>query len=144
MTTEYLNPTDDAAKKLFSKPIICDLVMLNLLRFKDVADYSNAKDIEPLKPISGREAYQMYIERTLPLLKESGGDILFLGQCDSFFIGPSEEKWDVIMLIKQKSLAKFLAFATDPEYLKVVRHREAAVIDSRLLPCEQLTSLLLV
>lgn len=140
MTIQYLNPSDEAAKQLFSKSIQGELIMLNLLRFKDVADYSNAKDIAPINPISGKEAYQIYIEKTLPLLKKSGGEISFLGKCESFFIGPSEEKWDLIMLIKQKSLADFLAFATDPDYLKIIGHREAAIVDSRLLPSEQLTS----
>jgi uncharacterized protein (DUF1330 family) len=138
MSTEYLNPTDEAAQHLFTKSIKGELVMLNLLRFKEVADYSNALDLAPLQPISGKEAYQMYIEKTLPLLKESGGEILFLGACDKFFIGPSEEKWDLMMLIKQTSLADLLAFATDPQYLKIIGHREAAIVDSRLLPTEKI------
>ena len=142
MTTQYLNPTDDAAKQLFSKSIQGELVMLNLLRFKDVADYSNAMDIAPQKPISGRDAYQIYIKLTLPLLRKSGGDIIFLGKCGHFFIGPSEEKWDLIMLIKQQSIADFLAFATDPNYQKIIGHREAAIIDSRLLPSEKLPTLI--
>jgi uncharacterized protein (DUF1330 family) len=142
MNTEYLNPTDQAAKQLFTKSIKGELMMLNLLRFKDVADYSNVSELAPTQPISGKEAYQLYIEQTLPLLKKSGGEIFFLGTCDNFFIGPSEEKWDLMMLIKQKSLADFLAFATDPQYLKIIGHREAAIVDSRLLPTEQISKVL--
>jgi uncharacterized protein (DUF1330 family) len=137
MNTEYLNPTDEAAKQLFTRAIKGELVMLNLLRFKDVADYSNALELAPQQPISGKEAYQLYMKKTLPLLKKSGGEIFFLGTCEHFFIGPSEEKWDLMMLIKQKSLANFLAFATDPRYLEIIGHREAAIVDSRLLPTEK-------
>jgi uncharacterized protein (DUF1330 family) len=140
MNTEYLNPTDEAAKQLFTKSIKGELVMLNLLRFKNIADYSNALELAPQHPISGKEAYQIYIEKTLPLLKKSGGEIFFLGTCENFFIGPSEEKWDLVMLVKQKSLANFLAFATNPEYLEIIGHREAAIVDSRLLPTEQINS----
>ena len=142
MFSQYLVPTDEAARQLFSKPIKGELVMLNLLRFKKIADYNNAPQIAPQQPISGKEAFQLYIEQTLPLLKKSGGDILFLGKCDSFFIGPNDEKWDLMMLIKQKSLSDFLAFATNPLYLKIIGHREAAIIDSRLLPMEQISSIL--
>ncbi|MFT5541929.1 MAG: hypothetical protein ACI97K_000864 [Glaciecola sp.] len=142
MTTQYFNPTDDAAKQLFSKSIQGELVMLNLLRFKDAADCSNAMDIAPQKPISGKDAYQIYVELTLPLLRKSGGDIIYLGKCDHFFIGPSEEKWDLIMLIKQQSIADFLAFATDPHYQKIIGHREAAIIDSWFLPSEKLPILI--
>jgi len=49
--------------------------------------------------------------------------------------------WDLVMVIKQKSLNDFLAFATNPDYLKVIGHREAALEDSRLLPTESISSL---
>jgi hypothetical protein len=33
---------------------------------------------------------------------------------------------------------KFIEMATDPEYLKIHAHREAALADSRLLACAEL------
>ena len=142
MPINYLNPSDESAKRLFSKPIQGEVIMLNLLRFKDVADYSNFPDIAPKAKISGKEAYQMYINQTLPFLEQSGGEILLLGKCEHFFIGPTEEKWDLVMMIKQKSLESFLAFASDPLYSKVLGHRESALLDSRLLPIEEINSLI--
>ena len=46
------------------------------------------------------------------------------------------------MIIKQKSLDSFLSFASDPQYQGVIGHREAAIVDSRLLPVEAISSLL--
>jgi uncharacterized protein (DUF1330 family) len=141
MLTQYLNPTDESGKQLFSKGIEGEVVMLNLLRFKDVADYSQSPDLAPEKSITGKAAYQIYIDQTSPFLAKSVGEVMFLGQCDHFFIGPMAEKWDLMMLIKQKSLNSFLAFASDPQYQKVLGHRAAALIDSRLLPMEAISLL---
>jgi uncharacterized protein (DUF1330 family) len=141
MLMQYLSPTDESGKQLFSKGIQGEVVMLNLLRFKDMADYSQFPDLAPKQPITGKAAYQIYIDQTSPFLAKSGGEVMFLGKCDHFFIGPMAEKWDFMMLIKQKSLNSFLAFASDPQYQKVLGHRAAAVIDSRLLPIEAISSL---
>jgi len=134
MTNTYLNPTQDSGARLFKKNIIGEVVMLNLIRLRDIADYSQAPDLAPEKPITGREAFQKYVDFTLPFLKKSGGDLLFLGSADYFFIGPFDEKWDVVMLVKQKSVADFFSFATNKEYGVGLNHRTAAVMDSRLLP----------
>ena len=130
----YIEPTQESGAALFSRNISGPVIMLNLLRFRETADYSAAPDLAPEKPISGREAFQKYIEHTLPFLKESGGEILFLGDGGRYFIGPPDEQWDFVMLIKQSSLASFLAFASNRDYLAGMGHRSAAVIDSRLLP----------
>jgi hypothetical protein len=70
----------------------------------------------------------------LPLLRETGGELLFVGGKGEFFIGPGAERWDLAMLVRQSSINSFLAFATHPEYPAGLGHRTAAVEDSRLLP----------
>jgi len=108
--------------------------MLNLLRFRDVADYSSNPELMPDEPISGAEAYQKYIDHTLPFLRKSGGDIVFSGKGGRYLIGPQDERWDFVMLIRQKSLSDFMAFTSNQEYLAGLGHRTAALVDSRLLP----------
>jgi len=134
MTESYLEVTQEAGAALFARNIAGEVVMLNLLRFRDVADYSANPELEPRDPISGEEAYQRYLEHTLPLLRESGGDLAFLGKGGKYLIGPQEEQWDLVMLVRQKSLADFMAFASNEEYLAGLGHRTAALKDSRLLP----------
>ena len=108
--------------------------MLNLLRFRDEADYRQSPGLTPEEPITGRQAYQLYIELTRPLLQETGGDLLLLGEGGSWFIGPESERWDVAMLVRQNSLQDLFAFAQHPEYQGIIGHRTAALEDSRLLP----------
>ena len=44
------------------------IVMLNLLRFRAIADYSATPDLAPDTTISGAAAFQKYIEHTLESL----------------------------------------------------------------------------
>ncbi len=134
MKQSYITPTQEAGRDLVARNIPGNVIMLNLLRFRDTADYSGFPELAPDQPISGKEAFDRYIEFTLPFLKESGGEILYMGQGGPFLIGPADEKWDLVMLIRQKSVESFLAFSGNKEYLKGVGHRTAALEDSRLLP----------
>lgn len=113
------------------------VTMLNLLRFKPIADYTELESIKPEREISGEEAYKLYINYTLPLLKKAGSRVLFYGSSRDFLIGPGEEKWDVVLLVEHESVSKFMEFAQDKEYLKNAGHRTASLEDSRLLPISQ-------
>jgi hypothetical protein len=137
MRESYIDATDESAMQLFSRNITGEVVMLNLLRFREVADYTAFPELAPEQPISGREAFQRYIDHTLPFLHESGGEIEFLGEGGKYFVGPQDERWDLVMLIRQDSLNSFIAFATNEAYLAGVGHRTASLDDSRLLPLEQ-------
>lgn len=130
----YLEPTQEAGRAFFSRKISGSIVMLNLLRFRSIADYSSAPHLAPEKPITGEAAYQLYMEHTAPFLEQSGGEILFYGQGGEYLIGPSDERWDAAMLVRQSSLESFLAFASNQAYLEGMAHRTAALEDSRLLP----------
>lgn len=130
----HLEPTQESGAALFRRNISGEVVMLNLLRFREVADYSAHPTLAPDSPISGREAYQKYMDFTAPFLEESGGEAIFLGEGGHFLIGPMDEQWDVMLLVQQKSVADFMAFASNPAYLAGLGHRTAALADSRLLP----------
>lgn len=135
MTTQtYLDPTQESGRALFVRGIPGPVVMLNLLRFRRVADYSANPELAPASPISGEAAYRLYMAHTLPYLHASGGELLFYGKGGSFLIGPSDERWDATMLIRQSSVASFFAFASNEGYLSGMGHRVAALEDSRLLP----------
>lgn len=130
----FLEPTQAAGRALIQRGIAGTVVMLNLLRLRDVADYSAHPELAPARPISGAEAYDRYIAHTLPFLTESGGALLFLGEGGPFLIGPEGERWDRAMLVRQSSVEAFMAFAAHGPYLAGLGHRTAAVADSRLLP----------
>jgi uncharacterized protein (DUF1330 family) len=132
--TNYLEPTQEAGLALMQRGLDGPVVMLNLLRFRAVADYSGFPGLAPDTPISGAEAYQRYMDHTMPFLLESGGEVLFFGEGGRYLIGPAEERWDRVLLVKQSSIHSFIRFASNPAYLKGLGHRTAALEDSRLLP----------
>ena len=134
MTEHFLEVSQEGGAALFARNISGEVTMLNLLRFRDVADYSANPELMPNKPISGAEAYQKYIDHTLPFLRKSGGDLVFLGKGGKYLIGPQEEQWDLVMLVRQNSLSDFIAFSSNKDYLAGMAHRTAALEDSRLLP----------
>jgi hypothetical protein len=130
----YLDPSDASARRFFERGIEGPVVMLNLLRFREVADYSGSPELAPPSPISGRDAYDRYVRHTIPFLDATGGSLEFYGAGGHYFVGPSDERWDLVMLVRQTSVDEFLAFASDPAYLAGIGHRTAALEDSRLLP----------
>ena len=130
----YLEPTQASGRALMMRQIAGGVVMLNLLRFRKVADYSATPHLAPATPISGALAFKRYIDHTLPFLRESGGELLFLGDGGNFLIGPPDERWDMAMLVRQQSIGAFMAFAANKVYLAGIGHRTAAIEDSRLLP----------
>jgi len=130
----YLDPTQEGAEALLARQFDGPITMLNLLRFRDVADYSSNPELAPDEPISGAAAYQRYAENTMPYLADSGGELVLAGDGGDFLIGPSDERWDHVLLVRQRSLEDFFAFTSNPGYLAGLGHRTAALEDSRLLP----------
>jgi len=133
-SVRHLEPTQDAGRAFVARQMPGNVVMLNLLRFRDIADYAATPDLMPPFPITGEAAFQRYIAHTLPFLRASGGQIDFLGTGGPWLIGPSGERWDMVMLIRQQNAESFLSFASHRAYLAGLGHRTAALEDSRLLP----------
>ncbi|MEP5728387.1 MAG: DUF1330 domain-containing protein [Sulfitobacter sp.] len=109
-----------------------ELNMLNLVKFNDLANYPGdhpmARD-----GMTGAQAYAVYGEKTGPILEKVGGTIVWRGQFELTFIGPSDEEWDAMFIVRYANAKAFLAMVTDPEYQKAVVHRQAAVKTSRLI-----------
>ncbi|MEM7468478.1 MAG: DUF1330 domain-containing protein, partial [Pseudomonadota bacterium] len=103
----------------------------------EIADYTATPELAPEGPISGREAYDLYSAHTLPFLEASGGEVLFSGDSKNFLIGPLDEQWDHVLLVKHQSSQTFMSFAQNQDYLAGIGHRTAALADSRLLPIDE-------
>lgn len=60
----HLEPSDKNARRLFERGIEGPVTMLNLLRFREEADYAELPQLAPPSPISGRAAYDLYVRHT--------------------------------------------------------------------------------
>lgn len=130
----FIEPTNEQGRLLFERGITGPVIMLNLLRFRGTADYSEFPELAPAEAVSGKAAYDLYALHTLPFLTAAGGEVQFLGEGGYSFIGPLDERWDVVMMVRYPDLAAFLGMAQNEEYLSGLGHRVAALEDSRLLP----------
>jgi uncharacterized protein (DUF1330 family) len=107
------------------------LFMINLLRFNEEADYGDAG----FAPCSGREAY---LTRYLPAFNEvvqsyGASELVFGGDVAARIVGPADDVWDSIGLVRYTSIEMFRGLIADPTYLKTAEpHRVAALADWRL------------
>lgn len=130
----HTQPTMEQGRDLMMRGIKGPVLMLNLIRLREVADYSATPGLAPEIPVSGREAYDRYIREARPHVESSGGCVEFLGYGGAFFIGPSDERWDIVMLVRQSSVEAFIGHAQNEALTEANGHRSAAVENARLLP----------
>lgn len=131
----HIEPTDEnVAAFLRRGSSTGPVVMLNLLRFREQADYSRSPHLAPDTPITGAQAYRHYAAHTTPFLQQAGGEVIFSGTGTTPLIGPMDEQWDLVLLVRYPDVQTFLSFSSDDGYLAGVGHRTAALEDSRLLP----------
>ena len=105
------------------------VVMLNLLKFREHAHYEGETS-----NLSGQEAYREYGRGAIRCIHAVGGDVVWSGKPTGTPIGPQEEQWDEVLLVRYPSIDAFLEMINSPEYKKIVHHRAAAMDDSRLMP----------
>lgn len=126
----YLNPDPALLPALFAGlPDDTPIVMLNLLKFRDVAEYKG----QPAD-YSGREAYRRYSEVALKKLAEIGAAVIYVGDVQGTLIGPQDsERWDEVLLVRYPSKQAFMGMMMQPDFFEATRHRTAALADSRLV-----------
>lgn len=126
--TDYLDPT----KELFAKFRELDrpgpIHMLNLVKFRKKAIYPDGRDV------SGAEAYKSYARESGPVFRRLGGRQVWIGKPELMLIGPQDsEQWDTAFIAEYPDVQAFVDMLRDPAYREAVKHRQAAVADSRLL-----------
>lgn len=123
----YVDPTKEtfAAFRAHDRP--GPIHMLNLVRFRDTAVYADGRTA------TGAEAYAAYGRDSHAVFSRLGGRIVWRGTFELTLIGPSDEKWDECFIAEYPSVAAFVEMIRNPVYREAVKHRQAAVLDSRLI-----------
>lgn len=132
MGAGHIDPSRESFAAFTALPRDEPIHMLNLLRFRDAADYPEGHE-HAAKGWSGRRAYREYGVASGPVFTRVGGSILWRGSFECTVIGPGEERWDVGFVAAYPSGAAFLEMLADPDYRAAVVNRTAAVLDSRLV-----------
>ena len=123
----FIDPTREtfAAFRHNDRPGPID--MLNLVRLRDHAAYPDGR------AATGAEAYAAYGRESGPVFKRVGGEIVWRGSFELTLIGPAQERWDYCFIARYPGVAAFVEMIRDPVYREAVKHRQAAVADSRLI-----------
>jgi uncharacterized protein (DUF1330 family) len=116
-------PPSEQAMAFFGAPEDGPFVMVNLLKFKEKAEYADGSDSH----LSGREAYERYGIEVAKLITALGGRIQYSGVVTGLMIGEVGELWDMVALAEYPSLAAFRAMATSPEMRAIEHHRSAGL-----------------
>lgn len=106
------------------------ITMLNLLRYRDAADYTGHPEATPC---SGKAAYARYADEALACVESYGGRVVFGGAARAMAIGPDTEQWHDVLLVEYPNTRAFLDMMVSERYQAFAYHREAALEDSRLV-----------
>jgi uncharacterized protein (DUF1330 family) len=123
----FVDPTKETFAAFRENDRPGPIEMLNLVRLRDRAVYAGAREA------TGAEAYAAYGRESGPVFARLGGQIVWRGSFELTLIGPSGERWDHCFIARYPSVAAFVEMIRDPVYREAVRHRQAAVEDSRLI-----------
>ena len=116
-------PDEDQLKGFDENPEIGPIKMLNLIKLKKHAVYSDGRETN----LTGLEAYMLYGKETQEHLKKVGAKVVFMGPVSRLNIGEVEELWDLVAIAEYPDRGAFLKMINDPAYQKTSVHREAAV-----------------
>ncbi|MFZ5719072.1 MAG: DUF1330 domain-containing protein [Pseudomonadota bacterium] len=116
-------PTPQQAMDFFGGPEDGPFVMVNLLKFKDKAEYEDGADAH----LSGAEAYARYGEAVRQLVEGLGGRVRYSGRVTGLMLGEVEDLWDAVALAEYPSLAAFREMAMSPAMHAIEHHRKAGL-----------------
>ena len=123
----HVDPTKQAFAEFRANARAGPIHMLNLVRLRAQACYPDGRQA------TGAEAYAAYGRDSAPVFTRLGGRIVWRGTFEQMLIGPADERWDHCFIAEYPSVSAFVDMLRDPLYREAVKHRQAAVEDSRLI-----------
>jgi uncharacterized protein (DUF1330 family) len=97
--------------------------MLNLLKFKENAEYSDGRDTD----LTGAGAYAVYSAEVVEHLATVGGDLMFSAAVERLLLGEVEDLWDAAAIATYPSRKAMLEMMSSPAYQASAVHRPAGL-----------------
>ncbi|WP_397597635.1 DUF1330 domain-containing protein [Sphingorhabdus sp.] len=116
-------PGREQITSFFGGPENGPFVMVNLLKFKETAEYADGSDAD----LSGARAYARYGKAIQACLAAVDGRQIYAGPVTGLMIGEVEELWDMVALVEYPSLAAMQKMMSSPEYRAIEVHRKAGL-----------------
>ena len=116
-------PQPEQAKAFFFGAETGPMVMVNLLKFKDKAEYPDGSNAD----WTGKQAYLVYGAAVQKCLEMVGGRAVFSGDVTGLILGEVEELWDMVALDYYPNPQAMMAMVGLPEYQGIEIHRFAGL-----------------
>ena len=117
-------PTDPSrVQEMMEKGPDGPVFMVNLLKFKDKAEYEDGRETE----LSGREAYGLYGAAVAGILPDYGGRLFYVSDVTFLALGQVEELWDEIAIAAYPDRAALLKMSMSDAWREASVHRTAGL-----------------
>ena len=131
----YVDFTREAFDLFKSLPRDRPISMLNLLRFRERAEYEAG--FAGALDCTGEEAYAAYSRAAWPTIKSTGARVVWRGRGEATLVGAPDEKWDLCLIVEYPDAGGFFKLVTNEDYrANAAPHRRAALLDARLVRFE--------
>lgn len=118
-----VTPSEEQIKGFFEPGADGPIYMLNLLKFKDKAEYEDGRETD----LSGAEAYALYGAAVSKILVNLGGGGMFNAQVERLMLGEVEELWDSVAIAMYPSRQAMIEMMQSEEYQAIHQHRNAGL-----------------
>lgn len=130
--TRAIEPTEAQLEAFMKADQTAPIGMLNLLKFRDKAEYKDGRDAGGL---SGQDAYGLYGLVAMEKIKAVGGRFFWGSPSSAPLIGGETDEWDMVAIVRYPSRKAFLDMIAMPDYQAALAHREAGLAWQALIPC---------
>jgi uncharacterized protein (DUF1330 family) len=107
------------------------LYMLNLLKFKEKAEYEDGRKTD----LTGEQAYGLYAAGVTKIIDEMGGGLVWGGKANVLLIGDGDLEWDAVGIMRYPSFEDFAGMTQSEAYQKIHVHRDAGLAHQVLINC---------
>lgn len=118
-----VSPNEEQMKGFMDGDTDTPIHMVNLLKFKDKAEYEDGRETD----LTGAQAYAIYGQEVQAHLAKVGGSGVFSGRVSRLMLGEVEDLWDVVAIATYPSKKAMLQMITDPDYIESAKHRTAGL-----------------
>ena len=128
-----VTPTPEQLQQFQSSDFTGPVCMVNLLKFKDKAEYEDGRDTD----LTGQEAYGLYGQQMREFVLSKGGKFIFFGAVRQMILGSVEEEWDSVAIVEYPSKEAFIEIVSSPEVQGFGVHRGAGLKGQLLIATSQ-------
>ena len=116
-------PGTEQVTAFFGGPENGPFVMVNLLKFKETAEYADGSDAD----LSGAKAYARYGKGIQACLAAVDGKQIYAGPVTGLMIGEVEELWDTVAIAMYPNRQAMIEMMQSEEYQAIHHHRDAGL-----------------